>query len=648
MSISYPNANPVTLSRSRWLRLGLVGVVGLLLAVLPQSRFWLFTPLLVFGPGYLLERWLQLELPVLARPAIWVGASLALVPLVYLWATAAGLRITPWLIDLAATLLAGLLLWHWWHAPPFTWRKSAGLPTSMLALLGIIVVLTIWTRSEHIAGLVFPPWVDAVHHATIIRVIAEQGQVPYSLRPYLPVDRFAYHWGYHALAATVMNATGLSLPTAMIWLGQVLGVLQVFTISSCAAAVWKRPLAGIIAGIVVGFLSIMPAYFLSWGRYTLLAGLVLLPAVMVVAWHSAEQPNRRWIGLLTLLLAGLLTIHFVAAGFAFLWCAAVWLGRHGWGHSRWPTLTGFAIAGGLAILLVAPWLAVLVGQTAQANGPTMLRGSEYNAYQNAAGLYWTQNNRLLVALALCGALLAIWRRWLAALILVLWSVLVILFANPVWLGLPYLSFFNNNIVALTIFVPFSLLIAGGAAALDEAITRWLVEQRPPAQVRSWRAVRTFGLAALALWYGVTFRSVINEGTLIAQPYDRAALEWAARNTPADARFAINTDGWLYNVARGSDGGWWLLPFAGRQVSTPPVIYTYGTPGYVQQVQATTTWLRDAKDQAPADLARWMRENGYTYAYAPKNGRLFNSQQLAPSPLFTEVYHSDEVSIFALK
>ena len=44
----------------------------------------------------------------------------------------------------------------------------------------------------------------------------------------------------------------------------------------------------------------------------------------------------------------------------------------------------------------------------------------------------------------------------------------------------------------------------------------------------------------------------------------------------------------------------------------------------------------------------MRANGFTYAYATKAGRLFNSQQLAPSPLFSEVYHSDEVSIFALK
>ncbi len=635
------------LNRPRWLLIGLLGAALVTLALIPHGRFWIFTPLMLVGPGYLIERSLRLELPWLARPAIWVGASLALIPLVYLWVTTAGLRVTPLLINILALLVAGGLGWVAWRTPPGA-GKALGVPPSMLMLFGLVTLLAIWTRVEHIAGLVFPPWVDAVHHATITRVVAETGQVPYSLRPYLPLDRFAYHWGYHAIAATTLHGTGLSLPTTMLWLGQALGVLQVVTIGSCAAALWKRPLAGIVAATVVGFVSIMPAYFLSWGRYTLLTGLVLLPAVMVLTWYSAAQTSRRWIGLLTLLLAGLLTIHFVAAGFALLWCAAVWLGRAGWERSRWQQLAGLASAAGLAILLVAPWLAVLVGQTVQAVGATMLRGGDYNSYQNAAGLYWTQNNRLLVALALLGALLALWRRWQVALSLIIWSALVIVFANPVWVGLPYLSFFNNNIVALAIFVPFSLLIGGGAAALDGAVSRWLAEGRTPQRVRSWRAVRTVGMALAALWFGLTFRSVINDGTLIARPYDEPALLWAAQNTPPDARFAINSEGWLYNIARGSDGGWWLLPFAGRQVSTPPVIYTYGSRAYIQQVQLTTNWLRNAKDQTPADLARWMRESGYTYAYATKAGRLFNSQQLAPSPLFSEVYRSDEVSIFLLK
>lgn len=637
----------MTQTRIRWLILALVASVLLLLLFLPQGRFWLFAPLLLLGPGYLLERAWGLPLPPLARPAIWVGASLAITPLVYLWATTAGLRITPLLINLAMLGVAAAIGWRWWHTPRLPTLKDLGLPLGLLLIFGLLILLTIWTRVKHIENLVFPPWVDSVHHATIIRVVAETGQVPYSLRPYLPVDNFGYHWGYHAIAATVLHGSGLSLPTTMLWLGQMLGVLQVVTLASCAATLWQRPLAGIVAGIIVAFLSIMPAYFVSWGRYTLLTGLVMLPAVLVLAHDSVERNSRRSLGLLALIVAGLLPTHFVAAGFGLLWCAAVWLSRGAWRESRWRTWSGLALAVVFAIVLVAPWLAVLIGKTAENFGPMRVQGGDYNSYQNAAGLYWTSNNRMLVALALLGALLTIWRRWRLALTVVLWALLVIMFANPVWIGLPYLSFFNNNIVALAIFIPIALLIGGGVAALDDAISRRLAERSAP-KMRGWRAIRTAGLAILTLWWGLQMEWVINLDTVQAQAYDEPALRWAADNTPADARFAVNTVGWLYNIGRGSDGGWWLLPYAGRQVSTPPVIYTYGQRDYALGVQKVTTWLRDAKDQTPADLARWMAENGFSYAYATKNGSLFNSQQLAPSPLFNEVYHSEEVSIFALK
>ena len=59
----------------------------------------------------------------------------------------------------------------------------------------------------------------------------------------------------------------------------------------------------------------------------------------------------------------------------------------------------------------------------------------------------------------------------------------------------------------------------------------------------------------------------------------------AQNTPADARFLINAAPWLDTADRGADGGWWLLPLAGRWTSTPPVLSVYGPPDYVRDVRA---------------------------------------------------------------
>src|SRR5262249_27555641 len=161
---------------------------------------------------------------------------------------------------------------------PFT--RSSTWSAALLAILA----LTLWTRFKQIEGLALPPWVDSVHHALMIRVAAEHGQVPYSLRPYLPVDQLPYHWGYHVFTAAIMQLSGLPLTQAMLWTGQALNTLQALVAGALAAHLWRRPLAGVVAALVVGLISIMPAYYLSWGRYTQLAGLLLLPP-LAVAWR---------------------------------------------------------------------------------------------------------------------------------------------------------------------------------------------------------------------------------------------------------------------------------------------------------------------------------------------------------------------------
>ena len=228
--------SPLATTRTRWPLALLAAGALIVLLLVPHGRFWLLAPLLLIGPGYLIERAWAVALPPLVRPAVWVGASIAAITLVYLWFTTAGLRVTPTLINLGALGIGLGLLWSWRGLRTRPTLASLGLPANLALLFGLVLLLAGWSRVQHIAGLQFPPWVDSVHHALIIRVVGESGQVPYSLRPYLPVDRFVYHWGYHALAATVMHASGLDLPTTMLWLGQLLGLLQVITLAGAAAA----------------------------------------------------------------------------------------------------------------------------------------------------------------------------------------------------------------------------------------------------------------------------------------------------------------------------------------------------------------------------------------------------------------------------
>jgi hypothetical protein len=62
----------------------------------PLSRLLVALPLLLFGPGYLLERALPPPpRPTLGlRPALWMGLSLSIVALLYQWITALGLALS--------------------------------------------------------------------------------------------------------------------------------------------------------------------------------------------------------------------------------------------------------------------------------------------------------------------------------------------------------------------------------------------------------------------------------------------------------------------------------------------------------------------------------------------------------------------------
>ncbi|HEY1014657.1 MAG TPA: DUF6541 family protein [Herpetosiphonaceae bacterium] len=640
---------------------GAAGLALLLSLFSGSARFAICALLLLFGPGFLVETWLGLELPHLARPAVWLGISMAAVPVLYLWLPALGLTLrAAWFV--ALPLLAAGVFLRLWARPPELLPRGQGLSAALLATLAAILALTAWTRWLHIRGLVFPVWVDSVHHALMIRVMAETGRPPLSLRPYLPVDGLSYHWGYHSLAAPLVVLSGLSVPTVMLWLGQLLGTLHVLAVGGAAAVLFRRPVAALGAGLVVGLVSIMPAFFVSWGRYTLLAGLLLLPAVLIVSWEWLRRPGWKGVAVLALLLAGLNLIHIVAFSIAAVWCAAAWL--VGPADSRWRLFGRLAAAGTAALVLTGPWIELLVRQTiaTRGSGPMTLNGNDQiNSLRDAQGLLWTMDNPKLVGLALLAALLAIYRRQRAAAAIVVWWALVLLAANPVWIGLPYLSFFNNTIIAIAIFVPFTLLLGGGLAALDDLLAG-LADRPPPAEsagepaaarrrraVRTWRAARNMLLLAFATTQAFGFREVINGDTITANADDLAAITWLARNTPPDARFALNTIPWnRYGVARATDGGWWALILAGRQVSTPPVVYTFGTQAYRDQVRAVTGWLSDAENKTPAELAAWMSQNGYAYAYASDKGRIFDGAELAAAPEFQQIYHEGRVWIYRLK
>jgi hypothetical protein len=228
-------------------------------------------------------------------------------------------------------------------------------------VIGMLVLgASIAWRLYQARDLLLPAWVDSQHHYLIIRAILDARGLPHDLSPYLPVP-FYYHYGYHALAALFTALSGLPIGEAMLVLGQVLNAAIGLSTYALGKALWRNWRPALAAALLVSFATRMPAYYLSWGRYTLTVGLILLPLAMGVALEIARG-KARWGGMATLALltAGILLSHYFAAVLLAAFLALLVLVRLVQGRRRLPQalmrvswLINSALAG---LLLAAPWL----------------------------------------------------------------------------------------------------------------------------------------------------------------------------------------------------------------------------------------------------------------------------------------------------
>jgi hypothetical protein len=640
-------------------------------------RFALALLLLLFAPGYLAERALRQEwpAPALVRPALWLGLSLSIVPLLYLWATTLRLPLTAGALTALAAACALALFVLLWRRPPLARLPGRNERLPLLAC-GLVLLVTFLLRFANIAGLALPLWVDSVHHALLVRVAVETGFVPLDLRPYLPIAELPYHWGYHVLVAASVLLGNAPIPQAMLWAGQALNALHALTAAALALALWRSPLAALLAAVAVGLVSLMPAYYVTWGRYTQLTGLLVLPP-LVVAWLQAlRRPSWRALLLAALLGAGLALVHYRVLVFGAPLLALLWAGRpqtagaevhqggqwlavggrerseHGGLRSAvasaasrlrsvigglWPMIA----LGLLATLLTAPWLLLLARRVLlpAVEAPGGLVGGE-GPNTLSAGLLWVGQNALLFALAGLGALGALWRRHSMGLALLGWLAAMVLMANPQVVRLPPVWLLTNDALAIMLFLPAGLLI--GALALPlEAWGRFL---RPPR--RAWYcASLVVATLAWGAWGAWGLRSVVNPRTVLADAADVRAIAWAAANTPPDARFFVSSVGWLPGVARGGDAGSWLLPLVGRWTTVAPPIFVYGPPDYVRDTLALQREVVALPTSEPRALLAWLRARSIGYVYVGAHNSPLAADALRAEPGFEQLYSEGGATIF---
>ena len=601
------------------------------------------------------------------RLGVWIGVSLATWSLLWLLATSVGLRITGGIalaLLVAQALVAAGLAWHGRGSPAGSARLAGsndagedGPPTaakiqpwgrlgkllSPAAATGVVAVIAIGLRFVQARGLALPMWVDSVHHTLIIDLLSTRGMVPDDYGPLVPAQAFTYHFGFHTVGVLLVWLGSLTPDQAVLFLGQALGGLVVFPTYLLGSRLAGSRWAGFSAALLVGLVSTFPSYYVSWGRYTHLAGMMLLPAAFV-ALSSGQMTRRlsvRAIGLGAVLAAGQVLVHprialLLGALLAADWLVFVATGSEG----RRPRLTDYIGIAGAAlggIVLLAPWLRHLASSRITT---VIVQSAESRLDTFPLGLVVRGYDRYIVAAALLGLAAGFAFRRRETPVLTLWALFGLAIANPTTLGLAINPMLGNDALAISVWLP----VAVAAGALVPAILDRLATDR----------VRTgvgMVLAATAVAIGLvgtaSLVSTANPGCVLATSADVDALSWVRANVGPDATFLVNARRWQYNIYAGTDGGYWLVPVVGRASTLPPLVYDHGGVDAVERIRQTGADIEASPGRTPQTLRALAQRAGATHVFVGTLGGPITLKQLDDPAAFRLLYTNGRASVYGV-
>jgi len=515
-------------------------------------------------------------------------------------------------------------------------------------IIGLIIFgLALTWRFYQARDLLLPNWVDSQHHYLIIKVILENGTIPETLSPYLE-GPFYYHFGYHAVVALFTGLSRLPIGDAMLILGQFINAAVGLSVYALGKALWRDWQPAAAAGLLVTFVTRMPAYYLSWGRYTLLTGLVLLPLAMGLALQILRKSQRRQDAFsLALLTGGLLLSHYfgaaLLAGFLVIITVTYFLPRLNKFSKAVKRLIPLVSGGFGGLLLAAPWLwRVLEFYPNQASVDANLPETLDGLFNAGDGSYLWQllgpasNHWLLLAAGL-GLIIGLVRKKNMG--FGVWSLLIALMSLP-W-GITIKPFRPDHFVIIS-FIPVGLWAGYGiwqaAGLLAERFGKGWISP-------------LLMLLAVGGWFGWSFplsSDIVNPVTVLVTEEDIEALNWIRENTPEDARFYINTTHWQSGVYRGVDGGGWILPYTGRWAIVPTIFYGFSPDK--EQNQQIREWGEAASEISTCSEEFWriVEEADLDYVYIREGIGSLQEEGLAGCEGVESVYEDSTVRIWQLR
>lgn len=637
---------------------------------------------IVVLPGYCVVRLLLPdESNAMIRLGYGAGIGIGLPALAALWLRVLNARWlgTPLVVAYAALGIACLLWLSFRHRPRLAISENFGPRLLLLFVLAAATLSRLYASREMAYGHLG----DSLQHTVITQLLVDNQGLFSDWSPYAPIASFTYHYGFHMIAAMFHWLTGLPVARSVVLAGQLINVLTILIAYASAALLFQRyakravlaEWGGLIACLVPAFLNTQPAYYVNWGRYTQLAGQIILPLVgplLLAAWQASRgetaRSRNKWSLLLGVLLAGLFVTHYRVALFAAAFTAAsIVIAFVQWrdGPTLKTVLRFVAVAGVIALTLTAPWILT----TASGKLPSLYSDLIQQAGLPSAGRtafelppmvpFYVKN--WMAILAAFALLVGARNRFWPILYVSGWTIALLAFPTIYLLGLPGAGVIDWFSVYLALYIPLSFMLG--------YLGMWVVA-RAYEIGDGWGRIARHSLAALvvaaSLW-GMTFQPGIldeSRGRMVSD-IDVEAFDWIKQNTDKEASFLISGFPCFGGPLCGNDAGWWLSYVTGRSQSIPPLPYTTETTRPVDfrvKLQAFYGGLRMLPTQngqpvvidlTTPEAVKLIRDKGFTHIFIgdlrlPPSSDRFDTEKLANSPEFGLVYARGNAKVYVVK
>jgi hypothetical protein len=458
---------------------------------------------------------------------------------------------------------------------------------------------------------------------------------------------FYYHFGFHTLAAVFGQLTDLTTPQSVLTLGQILNAMASLSVYHLTIKLTQRRYAGLGAAALTGFVSQMPAYYTSWGRYTLLTGMILLPIVMAAAIKTWRAPLKVSQGLQTALLTGgMILTHYLAAAYYICFLIAVALttvtdNRHSQWQKRILSLGAWS---SLGILFVTPWIIKVFPYVTpfisiQTMANTLFTDSSGWSDRLKYLWYLANHARSWVILALAFPEVITSPRYRSRTRpLIIWITILLALSNEV---LCQIQPFRADLLLICLFLPMNILAATTLSKLRQYVG-YMTNSQLTQPVISLSMI-----IALSVWGLSTTHSIITPANVLATKADVKALNWISENVPPHSKFLINVKHWQYNLYQGSDGGWWIPIFSQCKTILPPgIFYGWGNPRYIQEIKEVA---QEAKkiDGCTPDFWKLVKNQDITHIYIGAKGETLQPVWFDRCPGVWRIYIGRNVHIYEI-